>query len=424
MKTILKPEKIALFLISLFPIFTLIIKGWVSTILFLSVFISVFYFFYKGKSNLTSLIEETKQNKSVFLLIVIPFTLPVTIVFITSVVKGHFELANLDGPSRYLLSLFVLFFLVNIKESIKKYILYTIPLLSILTLLLVGFIEKKSWSLGSRLTIYFIDPIIFGSLGLTFGLISMICLFYQPKLSWKVILYFISVLCGFYLCYASESRTGWLSIPVALFLLIIFKYKFNYFKALIITTLIIIVIAPGSYYFSETIKQRSDSIVRDIKQYNWNDINDNSSAGERISYMRMGWYYLTLRPMTGWENLDFLVHKNDPEITIYASPEVRLGVKGGGFHSEYITNAVKYGVGGLLYTLILFIGPFLFFLLHLKNESNSLIGLVGLVFTIAQSISSLTYQVLDFKFTASLYAMMIVSLAAAAIHEKKHSHLK
>jgi O-antigen ligase len=128
--------------------------------------------------------------------------------------------------------------------------------------------------------------------------------------------------------------------------------------------------------------------------------------------------------MTGWENLNFLVHKDDPEIAIHASPEIRIGVKGGGFHSEYITNAVKYGVGGFLYTLILFIGPCIFFVMHLKNQPNSLIGLVGLIFIIAQSISSLTYQVLDFKFTASLYAMMIVSLAAAAIHEKKHPDFK
>jgi len=419
MKTLLKPEQIALFIVSLFPIFALLIKGWVSAILFLSVFISVIYFLNKGKFKLITLMGEFKQNKSIFLLIAIPFSLPILIVTITSVAKGRFEISDLDGPSRYLLSLFVLFFLVSIKESIKKWILYTAPLMPIFTLLLINFIEKKSWSsLGSRLTIYFIDPIIFGSLGLTFGLLSLICLFYLPKLSWKAALYFISALSGFYLSFATETRTGWFAIPVALFFLVIFKFKLNFLKALIITTLITIVLVPGAYYSSEKIKQRSDSMVKDIKQYNWNEMNENTSVGERISYMRMGWYYMTLRPLTGWENLDFLIHKDDPQIAKHASPEIRLGVKGGGFHSEYMTNAVKYGVGGLLYTLILFIGPCLFFILHLKNKPNSLIGLAGLIFITTQSISSLTYQVLDFKFTASLYAMMIISLAAAAIHEK------
>ena len=80
----------------------------------------------------------------------------------------------------------------------------------------------------------------------------------------------------------------------------------------------------------------------DIKAYQWNDMNQNTSVGERLSYMRMGWYYMTLRPMTGWKNLDFLVHKDDSQVAIYASPEIRLGVKGGGFHNEYITNAIWY----------------------------------------------------------------------------------
>ena len=42
----------------------------------------------------------------------------------------------------------------------------------------------------------------------------------------------------------------------------------------------------------------------------------------------------------------------------------------------------------------------------------------------SKSISSLSYQVLDFKFTASLYAMMIIAFAAAAMHEKKRSYFK
>jgi hypothetical protein len=85
---------------------------------------------------------------------------------------------------------------------------------------------------------------------------------------------------------------------------------------------------------------------------------------------------------------------------------------------------VQYGIPGLLYTLFLFIGPGLFFIFHLKVEPSSKVGLAGLVFIVTQSISALSYQVLDFKFTASLYAMMIIVLASAAIHEKRRSYFK
>ena len=96
----------------------------------------------------------------------------------------------------------------------------------ILTILLIDFTEKKHWALSNRLSVYFIDPLIFGSLSLAFGLISMVFLSYQYRFSWKSIFYLISMLSGFYLSYASESRTGWFAIPIALFILI--KGEFNY----------------------------------------------------------------------------------------------------------------------------------------------------------------------------------------------------
>lgn len=424
MKTLPSSEKIAVFIITLFPIFGLLVKGWVSAILFLSVLISVIYFFKKSKLKLKTLREEITRSRLNYLLIVIPFSLPIGIVLISSLAKGHLEWRDFDGPSRYLLSLLVFFFLVSIKQSLEEWISYTVPLMPILTILIIDFTEKKHWALSSRLSVYFIDPLIFGSLSLAFGLISMVFLSYQYRFSWKSIFYLISMLSGFYLSYASESRTGWFAIPIALFILIKYKYKFNFIKTFIITSLIAMLIALGTYHFSDVIKKRTNEMFDDIKAYQWNDVNENTSVGERISYIRMGWYYMTLRPMTGWKNLDFLVHKDDSQITKYSSPEIRVGVKGGGFHNEYITNAVHYGIPGLLYTLFLFIGPGLFFIFHLKVEPTSKVGLAGLVLIVTQSISSLSYQVLDFKFTASLYAMMIIALAAAAMHEKKRSYFK
>ena len=125
MKTLPSSEKITIFIIALFPIFGLLVKGWVSAILFLSVLISVIYFFKKSKLKLITLIEEITHNKLNYLLIVIPFSLPIGIVLISSLVKGHLEWRDFDGPSRYLISLLVLFYLLSIKESLEEWISYT-----------------------------------------------------------------------------------------------------------------------------------------------------------------------------------------------------------------------------------------------------------------------------------------------------------
>jgi polyferredoxin len=111
MKTLPSSEKIAVFIIAVFPIFGLLVKGWVSAILFLSVLISVIYFLKKSKLKLKTLREEITRSRLNYLLIVIPFSLPIGIVLISSLAKGYLEWRDFDGPSRYLLSLLVFFFL-------------------------------------------------------------------------------------------------------------------------------------------------------------------------------------------------------------------------------------------------------------------------------------------------------------------------
>ena len=62
MKTLPSSEKITIFIIALFPIFGLLSKGWVSTILFLSVLISVIYLVNSTtKCNFEQLGKEAKD---------------------------------------------------------------------------------------------------------------------------------------------------------------------------------------------------------------------------------------------------------------------------------------------------------------------------------------------------------------------------
>ena len=123
------------------------------------------------------------------------------------------------------------------------------------------------------------------------------------------------------------------------------------------------------------------------------------------------------KPLTGWSNMDFTPQLDTPEFSKFAAPATRLGVKAGGFHNEFINNGVKYGFMGLLFTILLFLGPAVFFLKLLKIDPDNRYALLGLVYIAAQSVSALSYQVLDFKFTASLYALMIVTLAYSALKD-------
>ena len=83
----------------------------------------------------------------------------------------------------------------------------------------------------------------------------------------------------------------------------------------------------------------------------------------------------------------------------------------------------KYGIIGFVFTIALLLGPGIFFFQILRTQRNNRFALLGVIFVVAQGISCLSYQVLDFKFTSSLYALMIVSLAYLALSELKLNFL-
>jgi hypothetical protein len=78
---------------------------------------------------------------------------------------------------------------------------------------------------------------------------------------------------------------------------------------------------------------------------------------------------------------------------------------------------IRYGIGGFLATVSIFLIPFLFFAHYLSNEQVKFYALAGIGYTLIQSVSSLSYHVLDFKFMASFYALMISLLIGIMVNK-------
>jgi O-antigen ligase len=178
------------------------------------------------------------------------------------------------------------------------------------------------------------------------------------------------------------------------------------------------------YQTSDIVHNRIDQSIQDVRSYQWagGELN-RTSVGERISFARIGWSLMMERPLTGWANLDPTPHLENGELSNFADAATRLGIWGGGFHNEFINNGAKYGIIGFVFTIAFLLGPGIFFFQILRTQCNNRFALLGVIFVVAQGISCLSYQVLDFKFTTSLYALMIVSLAYLALSELKINFL-
>ncbi len=411
-------SNINLLILTSFPIFVLIIKGWTSAILFFCLLISLLYLFKTKSFNYSIFQDEFFKNNKTLLIIVFTFLFPIFSVLLTNLGKFKFSWSDLDGPSRYFFAVIFLFFLLRSRLKFGKFLVFSITLMPVVTFLLIHFIEKKGWSAAlPRTTIYFIDPITFGSLCLSFGMLAFVLLCEKHRNKLMYIWFGLSMLCGFYLSISSESRTGWLAVPIILFLILKVRLGISFFKALIVSAILISIISFALYQSSEIVKNRFNLVTEEISSYQWSQGNNLTSIGERISWIRMGLHLMVKRPLTGWANLDLTPQLNSPEFSDFATPTTRLGVKGGGFHNEFINNAVKYGIPGIFFTIFLFLGPAIFFFKILKVHSANRYALLGITYITAQAVSCLSYQVLDFKFTASLYALMIVTLVYSALNE-------
>ena len=412
-------NKLGLFFLTSFPIFALIIRGWTSAMLFFCLLVSLFYLIKNQSLNFSSLYDEFYTKHRQLLLIALAFVVPSISILLTSLGKLQFHWHDLDNPSRYIFAIIFLLFLLRYQPNIKNYFIFSITLMPIVTISLIGFFEKKGWAALPRTTIYFIDPITFGSLCLSFGLLSLVLLCEKQAKITQSLWYALSCFCAFYLSISSESRTGWLAVPIALFLILKIRLAISYFRTFILSATIVVVASFALYQSSEIFHNRFNQVAEEVNSYQWEQGINATSIGERISYIRMGWHLILQRPLTGWANLDMTPELESPTFSKFATPSTRLGVKGGGFHNEFINNGVKYGILGILYSVLLFLGPAIFFFQILKIHSNNRYALLAIVYITAQAISSLSYQVLDFKFTASLYALMIVTLAYLAISHHK-----
>jgi O-antigen ligase len=194
---------------------------------------------------------------------------------------------------------------------------------------------------------------------------------------------------------------------------------FSRWKTAILAIVISGLAMTAFYLSSNTAKDRVGGGYSELSRYQWNAINSVSSLGDRISWIRIGWHYFSMRPLSGWGDKGMDDNINDDAILVYASKETREGLLIAGFHNDYVANAVRYGIGGFVATVGIFLMPLLFFAYCLRYKTVQSYAMVGIAYVLIQSVSSLSYHVLDFKFMASFYALMIALLMGIAVNKLK-----
>ena len=406
-------NKSLLCLLSILPLGLFTVKGWASGLSFACAALAILIITSRSLNP-----KMNEQDAFWIQLLLLMFTLPLFSVMLSSALRGEWIWANFDSASRFFIAAPIFYVVFRNKIRPTHQWQYLIPIGLILTLISTAFLPGYYGVINlfdsSRLAIYFVDPLTLGYLSLTLGMLSFFGINMYSKDRWFVIiLKIIGAAVGFYISLKTQSRTGWLAIPLALFLLLWLHGPKNKILSTFIALIISVVLTISIYQASPTVQNRVHDALVDLKNYKLYQVNSESSIGERISFVRMGFHYYKLSPLYGWGLQGYMVHANDPELVVFASESTRASpARGSLFHSEFTTNAVAYGLLGIIYTLLIFFAPLTLCIYQWARGVNPRLCAFGIVYLLCEIVSSLSTEIFGLKFAASFHAVFLACLCA------------
>lgn len=415
-------ERTLVFLLGTAPLFLVTIRAWSSAILILGA-LACLILLISTRAKLGAPTTRAISQRNIVVCILLA---PVMSIVISSLLRNSNVWANYDSPSRFLVAIAIFLFAMRRQVNIAYYLQYTAPFSLVLTFLhQVLFAQPKLWG-EDRMATFFADPLVFGYTSLTLGLLSLASIHLLEKDERKVVAFkLIGAGVGFYLSIMSGSRTGWLAVPLVIGV-VVNRRKLLGEKALPLATLgLTLLLVFGVYLMSHTVQQRMLLAIHEILDYSWIGMAPETSVGLRITFLRIASDMFAVCPWAGFGDNGYDVTLLPARIYTYATSESIRVAFTAGFHNEMVSNAVRFGIGGLLSSAMLLLGPMAIFARQSKKGDaiQRANALLGLVFAICFFVSSFSTEVFDLKYMASFYALLVAMLCASSIAkpaESKH----
>ena len=418
-------NKSLLCLLSILPLGLFTVKGWASGLSFACAALAILII---TSRSLNPKVNE--QDAFWIRLLLLMFTLPLFSVMLSSALRGEWIWANFDSASRFFIAAPIFYAVLRNQLKPLLYLQYLMPVSLILTIVAIPLLPYYGWEFnraiwGDRSATYFVDPLTLGYLSLTLGMLCFFSINMYSKDRWFVIiLKIVGTIVGFYISLKTQSRTGWLAIPLVLFLLLWLYGPKNKILSTFIALIISVVLTIGIYQASPTVQNRVHDALVDLKNYKLYQVNSESSIGERISFVRMGFHYYKLSPLYGWGLQGYMVHANDPELVVFASESTRASPgRGSLFHSEFTTNAVAYGLLGIIYTLLIFFAPLTLCIRQWARGVNPRLCAFGIVYLLCEIVSGLSTEIFGLKFAASFHAVFLACLCAELLSNRSQQQV-
>jgi O-antigen ligase len=403
------PERSIAVLIVVAPLFYLSVPHWITNISILSVLLillsSVFY------RNVFSVYKDLK-----LLAILSVYVAYFLAIFISQLGRGSFASKEYLDQTRWLLGIPLFAFLLYFRVNFSLILSWLAPFIVLFAWVSSTYIiPSDAW--GNRATIEFMDPLAFGFMNLSVGLICLstaVLALRQKHVSKLALLNIFGFLIGMYLSIRSGSRTGWFAFPFVLLLIARTWFGEGTGKKTIISLMVILPLI-GIFLVSNTVSTRLSEVMNEISSYPWQGgVALDTSIGLRITFYRLGAYYFLESPWVGWGDKGYLAIKDATQVVGFSTLYARDFAYHALFHSEWTTQAVRFGFLGLISVFWVFAVPICFFIKHLKTHTEA--SLLGLAFLMCQLAASFSTEIYSSKgmitFTIIITAGLLANIFA------------
>jgi O-antigen ligase len=402
------------------PLFVLTLRGWSNIVLFCGAIVCTALLLWHPAAAPSSYDSKERRYATAVLLALF---LPLVSVAWSSLWRLDPYPSPFDSPSRLWAAIPIFLAVRRYRLDPSRILQFALPLGLAVTLghqLIAP--QPRLWG-PERMSTYFADPLVFGYLSLAFGLMCLMSISLRDdwrERPWVFALQGVAVMLGLYLSIRSGSRSGWLAIPVivGIWLHLNVRPPHRRGRAMVpyLALLFACVLAVAAYELVPRVQTRILEAVSDLSTYSFHGVAPDSPVGLRVTFLRIAADLIVAHPVGGVGDTAHM-----PPMPLDAFPYASaLAVETAfesAFHNQIISNTVRYGVfGGFAAALLLFV-PLVVYGRHLRsgNEVARRNARMGLAYSICIVVSSLTTEVVDLKYTASLYALLTALLCGASL---------
>jgi O-antigen ligase len=213
----------------------------------------------------------------------------------------------------------------------------------------------------------FANPIQFGNIALLIGVLCLVKALSFDAIGVRPVIYWVGVFSGIAASVWSQTRGGWIAILLIFGWIIVVATKgWSRLKKYLLFVAAIALFVALLLQPNSTVNKR---IVEAVNEFNAYLVTgkDDSAVGARLAMWWVAIGGVDARPWLGGGAKGWI------ELRDAAIEEGRLGAFSSGFnhvHNEYIDIAVKHGLIGLFFHLVLMLGPMLLFFGPHKSSSN------------------------------------------------------